>query len=516
MKYSQFSVQWLQFTVMVLSILITGTAAGRFKIPRLSPTRGALMHNPDLLSSAAVSDDLQTFYYPQTLDHFNYQPESYATFLQRYVMNFKHWGGANDSAPILAYLGAEGPLDDDLAVIGFLNDNAIRFNALLVYIEHRYYGKSIPFGSSGEAFKNASTLGYFNSAQAIADYAEIIMHIKKKFNAFYSPVIVIGGSYGGMLASWLRLKYPHVALGALASSAPILYFGKLTPRGAYFSVVTKDFKETSKTCYRTIRDSWSVIDKIASQPHGLAILSSKFKTCEPLKDTFELKDGLQYMYAEAAQYNGPPTYQVTVVCGGIDGANEKQDILSKIFAGVVAYRGKQSCYINQPTNALEAYIINQPTNSLEACGGWGWQTCSEILIPTGIGNNSMFQAAPFDLNGYIQYCMSLYGVPPRPHWVTSYYGGHDIKLILQRFGSNIIFSNGLQDPYSSGGVLENISESIIALHTVNGSHCLDIISKDETDPEWLVKQRETEVKIIKGWIAQYYADLKLTRSNKRS
>jgi len=50
--------------------------------------------------------------------------------------------------------------------------------------------------------KNASTLGYFNSAQAIADYAAIIIHIKKTLQAKDSPVIVIGGSYGG--SRWLR------------------------------------------------------------------------------------------------------------------------------------------------------------------------------------------------------------------------------------------------------------------------------------------------------------------------
>lgn len=63
--------------------------------------------------------------------------------------------------------------------------------------QHRYYGESIPFGSRTEAFQNASTLGYFNSAQALADYAEILVHVKTQLNAEHSPVIVIGGSYGG-------------------------------------------------------------------------------------------------------------------------------------------------------------------------------------------------------------------------------------------------------------------------------------------------------------------------------
>lgn len=77
----------------------------------------------------------------------------------------------------------------------------------------------------------------------------------------------------------------------------------------------------------------------------------------------------------------------------------------------------------------------------------------------------------------------------------------DLKLILHRFASNIIFSNGLRDPYSSGGyskyflqkplfafflisnlfqltsfmlsmnlrVLESISNSVVAVTTANGT-----------------------------------------------
>lgn len=49
--------------------------------------------------------------------------------------------------------------------------------------------------------------------------------------------------FDAVLASWFRLKYPHVALGALASSAPILYFDNIVPpEDGYYSIVTKDFR----------------------------------------------------------------------------------------------------------------------------------------------------------------------------------------------------------------------------------------------------------------------------------
>ncbi|KHN44803.1 Lysosomal Pro-X carboxypeptidase [Glycine soja] len=444
---------------------------------------------------AINTEEVKTFYFKQVLDHFNYRPESYTTFQQRYLINFKYWGGANSSAPIFAYFGAESPIDNSPNGVGFLTDNAASFNALLVYIEHRYYGKSVPFGSREEALKNASTIGYFNSAQALADYASILKHVKKTLHAKNSPVIVIGGSYGGMLASWFRLKYPHLAIGALASSAPILYFDKITPQNGYYSTVTRDYREASETCYETVLKSWSEIRRIASQPNGLVTLSQRFNTCHTLNQSYELIDYLRSTYVYAAQYNQPPRYPVSMICGGIDGESLGSDILSKIYAGIVALRGNSTCKVNGPTNVSETTV------------GWRWQTCSEMVIPIGIGNDTMFEPIPFNLTRYAEGCKEQYGVSPRPHWVTTYYGGHNIKLVLRRLGSNIIFSNGLRDPYSIGGVLDNISDSIVAVHTVNGSHCLDLLRANQSDPGWLVEQRKKEVKIIKRWITQYYADL---------
>ncbi|XP_055834022.1 uncharacterized protein LOC129902681 [Solanum dulcamara] len=497
-----FLFQWLLLLIFTKTSLISSKP---HKIPRLTPLIENILQDSNTLSSSTTNDlpkEFETYYYTQTLDHFNYGPKSYSTFKQRYIINSKYWGGSNSNSPIFAYLGAESSIDGDPLGIGFLTEFAPQFKALLVYMEHRYYGESRPFGTMEEALQDEDTRGYFNSAQAIADYAELLLHIKEKYSAKNSPIIVIGGSYGGMLASWFRMKYPHIALGALASSAPILYFDNITPQNGYDSIVSRDFKEASKSCYHTIRKSWPIIDKIASRKNGLSYLSRKFKTCSKLNDSYELKDYLDTIYSVAAQYNKPPNYPVTVVCGGIDGAPKGSHILDRIQAGIVAFKGNSSCY---NTNSMPS----------ETGLGWRWQTCSEMVMPIGRGeNDTMFFPAPFNLNEFKKDCKSQYGVSPRPHWITTYYGGHDIKLILHKFASNIIFSNGLRDPYSSAGVLQDISPNLQAVYTRNGSHCLDILTKKPTDPEWLIMQRNTEVKIMEGWITKYYADLKALKNGK--
>ncbi|KAL6312817.1 hypothetical protein AAG906_022545 [Vitis piasezkii] len=237
--------------------------------------------------------------------------------------------------------------------------------------------------------------------------------------------------------------------------------------------------------------------------------AKKFRTCVQLNNSDELKDYLETAYSIAAQYNEPRMYPVTKVCGGIDGAPEGSDILTRIFADVVAFRGNKSCCY---TNATDY--------SIETIEGWKWQTCSEMVMPQGRSHNdTMFPPPPFNLTTFIQDCTSSYGVlhASASLGYNLLYGGHDIKLILHKVASNII-SNGLRDPYSysSGGVLENISHTVLAIHTVNGSHCLDILPAKSTDPEWLVMQRKTEIEIIESWIAKYYADLDATRNGPSS
>ena len=120
---------------LLILVFTFSASAFAFNMPRLGILPITMQHEPQTISSISHPEDFKTYYYNQKLDHFNYRLDSYTTFKQRYVINYRYWGGANASAPIFAYLGAEFPLDEEFPNIGFLSDNAPRFKALQVYIE---------------------------------------------------------------------------------------------------------------------------------------------------------------------------------------------------------------------------------------------------------------------------------------------------------------------------------------------------------------------------------------------
>ncbi|KAK9127867.1 hypothetical protein Syun_016664 [Stephania yunnanensis] len=314
----------------------------------------------------------ETKYFTQNLDHFNFNPQSYQIFQQRYLINDRFW--AKNNAPIFVYTGNEGDIEWFAQNTGFMFEVAPKFKALLVFIEHRYYGKSIPFGGDKEvANSNTSTLGYLSSTQALADYATLIIDLKKNLTAYDSPVVVIGGSYGGMLAAWFRLKYPHVAIGALASSAPILNFENITSPYSFNNIISQDFKSESANCYEVIKGSWKQIQNKAGQPGGLEELRKSFKICKNYINVNALEVWLQtaFVYTPMTDYPTPsnflaplPAYPIKQMCKAIDEGREGNDTFARLY-------GAANIYYNYSGSAT---CFNLSDNSdPHGLGGWTWQ-----------------------------------------------------------------------------------------------------------------------------------------------
>jgi lysosomal Pro-X carboxypeptidase len=443
----------------------------------------------------------ETRYFDQQLDHFSFA--DLPNFQQRYLINSDHWSGPAKNGPIFFYCGNEGDIELFAANSGFVWEQAPRFGALVVFPEHRYYGESMPYGTREEAYKNSDRLSHLTAEQALADFAVLITHLKQNLSAQSCPVVLFGGSYGGMLAAWMRLKYPHLAVGALASSAPILQFEDLVPPEIFYDIVSNDFKRESTSCFETIKESWNVLATEGQKNNGLTQLTNTFRLCKKLKKVEDLSDWLDSAYSYLAMTNYPypteflmplPGNPVKEVCKKIDSGRNGTSILERIFLGA-------SVYYNY-TGSVGCFDLDDDPHGMN---GWNWQACTEMVMPMSSSKeSSMFPEYKFNISEFEEECLKEFNVKPRPNWITTEFGGHNITDVLKNFGSNIIFSNGLLDPWSGGSVLEDISETIVALVAEKGAHHIDLRAATEEDPEWLVELRETEIEVIKGWIDNYY------------
>lgn len=104
--------------------------------------------------------------------------------------------------PVLFYTGNEGAIELFCENTGFQREAAEQLGAKVVFMEHRYYGKSVP----------DKKMTYLSAEQALADFADYLDNLKRTENV--GPVVALGGSYGGMLAAYIRIKefFRHIKL----------------------------------------------------------------------------------------------------------------------------------------------------------------------------------------------------------------------------------------------------------------------------------------------------------------
>ncbi len=72
-----------------------------------------------------------------------------------------------------------------------------------------------------------------------------------------AKIVVFGGSYAGNLAAWFRLKHPEIAIGAIASSAPVFAQANFKE---YLEVVGNALKKFGDdACYDAVRQAFQAV-----------------------------------------------------------------------------------------------------------------------------------------------------------------------------------------------------------------------------------------------------------------
>ncbi|ETV97797.1 hypothetical protein H310_09148 [Aphanomyces invadans] len=447
-------------------------------------------------------------YFVQTLNHFEAIPDTYR---QRYFVCDEFWH-QNSSGPIFFYAGNEADVELYLNHTGLMWENAREFGAILVFAEHRYFGKSVPSDAT-------SRLQHLSSEQALADYATLLGHIKAtRSGASSSPVIAFGGSYGGMLASWFRIKYPHVVDGAIAASAPVLSFlGESPPANltAFSQIVTYDASPAAGSvanCASNVRRVWDVLIDAAATEDGRAIVQRGLGLCNPLSgkdDALSVREWAKAAFDYLAMGNFPypssyimngaselPAFPVREACKPFAPTFPWTEAGN--FSLLQALRASVGVYYNS-THDVPCYARAAPSNESQIDADlWDYLFCSELYQPQDQGIRDMFWVDVHDQAADAARCLAKWHVQLRPEWATTVYGGR--KAL--RASSNIVFSNGNYDPWSGMGVLEDLNPSVVAIDVEGGAHHLDLMFSHPLDPPGVKRARKEELSHVAKWIRQ--------------
>lgn len=463
------------------------------------------------------SADCKEEWFEQRVDHFSSKvpPAGIVTWQQRYLVNDQYYDPENGC--IFFYTGNEGDVTLYANNTGLMWENAEQFGALLIFAEHRYYGKSWPLANESFSLQH---MEYLTSQQALADYARLVHAVKLQRNMTSLPAVAFGGSYGGILSALFRVKYPGAVVGAISASAPLRAFPgqPFWDSSSYYAVITKGALDASSACASNVASAWPLIFEDGQSDGGRQRLSSAFSTCDALRtpddalalalwirSAFDTLSIGNYPYQSSYLTGGAallPANPISVACSFLsaDGFESRHDLYSalKAAAAVLANATADVTCFDVPPNPYR-----HPAAAYD--GIWDYQRCTEMMPDSfwfsANGHSDMFWPLQQNMTFAVEHCQQAWGVAldqTTSEWIS-------VANDIPRFSyiSNIVFTSGDLDPWSSAGILDSPAPErcLISLNISGGAHHLDLMFADAKDPPSAVHARAFELSMIKQWIA---------------
>ncbi len=496
---------------MLLKVVTVLCVVAALSVVDARRSKHGFMHAPPPPTSTHRREALPDQWFTQWVDHFDQQ--NGGTWKQRYFVNDQYY---QKGGPVFLMLGGEGTANPIWLVENTQMVNyAQQFGALMFLIEHRYYGISQPFGDL-----STPNLQFLSSEQALADAAVFHDYAIVQYGLpANTPWISFGGSYSGALSGWLRLKYPHIVIGAVASSAPVqaeLDFSQ------YLDVVTASLTSQSGStqCVSNIQAATNQLQQLL-QSGAFAQLSSMFNTCSPLSGASQL-DLTNFVSSLAGNFEGVVQYNrdnrafegavdtnvtIPVICGLMNDASES-NVLQR-YANVnslILQTYGEPCldfsYIDMITGMQNTTL----TAALSGGRQWTYQTCTEFGYYQSSDSSNQPFGSGFPLSFSTQQCTDIYGpeftlatIETGIMWSLSNYGGYGFA------GSNVVFPNGAVDPWHYLSVLSNSGPGITAILIPGTAHCADMYPSSPNDPPELVAARQQVTSLIQSWLTAHAA-----------
>ncbi|KAJ8708184.1 hypothetical protein PYW08_010550 [Mythimna loreyi] len=296
------------------------------------------------------------------------------TYPMRYYYN-NEFAGQN----IVIFVGGEWAISENWTQAGLAYEMAQQMGAALFYTEHRYYGSSRPFPDS-----DLPNLSFLTIDQALADLTQFIQYIKS--DAFEGgryrngKVALVGCSYAGTMATWMRLAYPHVVDAAFSDSGP-LHAQENFPE--YLEVVAEAIREQGgETCLSNIEEAMRQLVQLLDTTAGPAQVSQMFKTCTPIQAGTPLDVATFFWYGITETFAGLVQYSshgdhIPKACAVLNDTSVASHV-QRLANYITSDPWNEPCIETRYTQV----VANHRNTSFDAYEStmrlWTYQTCVEF------------------------------------------------------------------------------------------------------------------------------------------
>lgn len=441
--------------------------------------------------------------FDQVLDH---EAPTTDTFKQRYW--FSPGFSTGPTSPTILYVCGESACSPGYAAS--MGDTARGLGASILVVEHRYYGKSLPF-----AKPKPEDMKYLTIHNALEDLAAIQKSVARERN-LQGKFIAVGGSYPGMLAAFYRLKHPELAAGAWASSAPIEMVKSFPEYDARAS------RTLGATCSMLIRQAQAEVGRRFADPVAkAAVVRRMWATATDEQIT---KVGAAWVTgwigssgASGAQYGSGKTLCDSLAqheSDPLEGFLDFYDrpLFADAFDDAGAPDGGAAAEPVGGPEGLEAPAIPSfdlyPTpddaraeeDFYVPINAWKYQVCREVgfyQVHNPDRTQSIFTDDKTDAS-YDKYCEDTFGITPDIAGTRKTY----LDPLVAGEATNILFTNGTEDPWSTLSPVDP-SSPLPGTETFvlqGGAHCSDLRNLTKSSAPAIFELHVKLNTLAKGWL----------------
>jgi len=459
--------------------------------------------NEESRSVDSANYNFKVQWFTQKLDHVNKQ--QFGTWNQRYFV-YDKFSRLEKNYPLFVFCGGEqGDIFQEWQRLGFMVEVARAHGAKVLWLEHRFFGESMPFRSADVFAKRMDRVGLLSLEQSLADYAAIIRKHQGE-----GPVLTFGGSLSGTIAAMMRVQYPTLVDMAFASSAPIMGVDGVADPFAWRARLTNNFAELgSPGCPDAVRRGFAAMAAAVASPggkasHGLWKASGLCEK-EPMQaHHWQALTNLAWGQLEAlgnfvypASLSGIPS-----ACKRMVAAASGEEVFPALLGlGAAAPKGR-------PCLNLTKLAIGGPPSPVGV--GWSYMACTEVVHPIGANNKTdMFPAYDWTVPNLAASCRQGWGVIPDANYLR-----HKLPLKVKGFGAKaevqrsdalpgrVLFSYGDHDPWGTMVPKQGWADDVKIIKVPGGAHCSDLETPRKEDTKDMLDARHKISGVLSQWIQE--------------